>query len=1040
MSIIDKVRQDRENLAHVLKNHPGIRRIVEDLYPDRAHFIYELLQNAEDKNASEVSFVLSKEGLAFEHNGQTFEEKHIWAITDIGEGTSAADDDNIGRFGIGFKAVFAYTETPCIWSPKFAFEISDMVLPSELKLNPLLGERTRFEFPFNSPKKPTSEAFSEIRTGLEEISEDTLLFLSHIESIHWRVDDGMEVSLLRIPHSNHHNHIEILKESCGKATESSHFLRFTQPIKGLERQYAAIAFELNALPGHSQSNADNSLAKRFRIAPAKPGRVSVYFTAAKETSGLRFHLHAPFLPELSRASIKDAPANTPLFQQLAILTAQSLFKIRDFGLLNADFLAVLPNLNDDLPARYACIREAIVNAMNEQPLTPTYTRSHAPAKQLLQAPATLKSLLNEKDIEVLVDFEGNSPIWAIAATQKNSDIDRFLSDLYIADWGIEQFVKALEEGLSSRFRIAKDSKYLKGPDEKFIKWLQSKPNEWHQELYVLLYKEFKGPIHRLKDLCIVRLSPDEYMVGSKCYFPTKGIQKDSVLPRVAMGTYTSGRSISNQDGARKFLESIGVREVGEFEQVESILMQRYSKEAKVLGKRDYEKDLWHFVSLVEGNPTTATMFSDYFIFEREDGKWALPGQVYLDSPYFETGLHTFFEALNHGDDDARPVALADRYLKIGVPREALAAFAKAAGAHTKLTVEKQSTVSHPKAACLRQDYNQPRVRVQWTKTHIDTDWTIPDLKSVLEHPSVELSRLIWNTMIKEDKKILKAQFRPNQGYATRFEQSTLVLTLRALLWVPQRGGGFVRPVEASQDQLPEGFPFDPGWFWIKAVGFGEENDKRVEEGRRNLEIAKKLGFNDNEALEHGKRFAELDPDTRRRFLTSHEDSTDLPTHEPRDQGRRVKKVRQGAKNAPERATETSNRTGSQHREEVKEGAKPYLQEQYTKKDGIMICQACKDELPFKLAGGDYFFETVEFLPELRKHHYQNYLTLCPNHAAMYQHANGSKELMKEQFLGLNGNELEVVLANKEATVYFTQTHITDLRVVIESEDSNQAET
>ena len=822
MSFLDDLRDNRQKFLDGLEaNQEDIKLdIFEDFYPDKAHFIYELLQNAEDTGASEVSFVLSEKGLLFKHNGRPFDKEDIRAITGIGVGTKKDDDDKIGRFGIGFKAVFVYTATPRIWSQTFAFEISDLVMPVELSPNPSIGESTLFDFPFNSPKKPTSDAFSEVRTGLEEISEDTLLFLSHIESIHWQVDDGMEVSLLRVLHSDHH--IEILKESCGKATESLHFLRFTQPIKGLERQYTAIAFELDALPDDSSSNADNSLSKRFRIAPAKPGRVAVYFNAAKETSGLRFHLHAPFVPELSRASIKDAPANAPMFRQLATLTAQSLFAIRDFDLLNADFLAVLPNPNDDLPARYACIREAIVSAMNEHPLTPTYTRSHAPAKQLLKAPATLKALLNEKDIEVLVDFEGNSPTWAIAATQRNSDIDRFLSGLSIADWGIDRFVTTLEGRLSRRSRNAVDGKSVIGPDEKFLQWLQSKPDEWHQKLYALLHKESGRAIHRLKHLCIVRLSTGEYMVGSKCFFPAEDVREDSVLPRVAMGTYTSGKNTTIQDEARKFLESIGVREVGEFEQVESILKQWYSKEAKVPGKRDYERDLQRFISLVEGNPKKATVFSDYRIFERKDVKWTRPDQVYLDSPYLVTGLHTFFEALNNDEDNAYPVALSDRYLKIGVPLKAFIAFAKATGAHTKLTVEKQSTVSHLKATFLRQDYNRSRVRVQLTKTHIDTDWTIPDLKSVLEHPSEELSRLIWNTMIKEDKKILKAQFRPNQRYATRMEPSTLVLTLRALSWVPQRGGGFVRPVKASQDQLPEGFPFDRGWPWIQEVGFGEE--------------------------------------------------------------------------------------------------------------------------------------------------------------------------------------------------------------------------
>ena len=443
MSVIERVRRDREELARVLKSHAGIRRIVEDLYPDTAHFIYELLQNAEDTQASEVAFVLSSDGLVFEHNGHTFDEKDIRGITDIGAGTKAEDDEQIGRFGIGFKAVFPYTDTPRIWSPSHSFSISEMVLPSEIPSYPKLGERTRFEFPFNSGKKPRDQAFAEVRDGLEEISDYTLLFLAHIEEIQWRVEGGREGRLLRIPHSDHH--IEILREIDRRPTESAHFLRFAEPVHGLERQRAAIAFELEPRDEGAPLEPSAHFASQFRIAAAERGRVAVYFTAAKETSNLRFHLHAPFIPELSRSSIKDTPSNEPLFQQLAGLAARSLFAIRDLGLLDREFLAVLPNSHDKIPSPYTQIRSAIVDAMNQQPLTPKHSGGHAPAARLLQAEAGLKALLDRDDIRFLVDTEDEPLDWAVAATLRNSNIDRFLRDLDVEQWGVEQLVEALNE-------------------------------------------------------------------------------------------------------------------------------------------------------------------------------------------------------------------------------------------------------------------------------------------------------------------------------------------------------------------------------------------------------------------------------------------------------------------------------------------------------------------------------------------------------------------------------------------------------------------
>src|SRR5687767_233648 len=123
MDFLDRVRVKRQKLADVLydEDYSGIRDIVEELYPDRAHFIYELLQNAEDTGATEATFHLSASSLSFTHNGRPFEEDDVWAITNIGKGTKRDQEDKIGRFGVGFKAVFAYCDTPHIWSPTFSF-------------------------------------------------------------------------------------------------------------------------------------------------------------------------------------------------------------------------------------------------------------------------------------------------------------------------------------------------------------------------------------------------------------------------------------------------------------------------------------------------------------------------------------------------------------------------------------------------------------------------------------------------------------------------------------------------------------------------------------------------------------------------------------------------------------------------------------------------------------------------------------------------------------------------------------------------------
>ena len=309
MNFLEEVRAKRQKLADILSDeeYSGIRDIVEELYPDRAHFIYELLQNAEDRGATEAKFTVTETSVIFEHNGEPFAENHVWGITNIGKSPKRDQKDQIGRFGIGFRAVFAYTETPHIWSPTISFKISELVLPAEIPARADLGQNTRFEFPFDNPKKAPRDARSEIESGLNGLGEATLLFLSHLDSISWQIGKNGLRQIVRIQHPE--SHIEIQRQNDGKPVASSHFLRFSESVPGLGKQCVSMAFALELLPNVNAFDLGLTLSKQLRIVSANPGCVAVFFPAEKETSGLRFHLHAPFVPELSRASIKGSRKN-----------------------------------------------------------------------------------------------------------------------------------------------------------------------------------------------------------------------------------------------------------------------------------------------------------------------------------------------------------------------------------------------------------------------------------------------------------------------------------------------------------------------------------------------------------------------------------------------------------------------------------------------------------------------------------------------------------------------------------------------------------
>ncbi|MDX1217393.1 hypothetical protein GOL99_17835 [Sinorhizobium medicae] len=1009
--------------------------IFEDFYPDRAHFVYELLQNAEDAGATQVTFTLQNEGLVCEHDGsRTFTEADVTSITGIHNSTKEKALDRIGKFGVGFKSVFVYTQSPTVRSGAFSFRIVEMILPEPIMADESIGSRTRFEFPFDSPKKPPAEAYAEIAAGLNDMDETTLLFLSNLKTIKWNIENGGSGEVLRHMHSE--SHFEILKKREEQTTANLHFLKFDQPIPGFSTHRVAVAFPLGFLAGVREFVSSKPLAEQMKVVPASEGRVAVFFTAAKETSGLLFHLHGPFVPELSRASIKETAANEPVFEHLAQLCGQSLHKIKDLGLLTPDFLMVLPNPQDQIPLRYQPIRSSIIGEMKSAPLTPTHNRGHAAASCLIQAKGSLKSLLSEKDIEFLVDYDDDPPLWAIAATQRNSRIDNFLNGLEIQDWGIDEFVETLGEKAATGVRYINVAPYcVTGPDIEFMQWLEARPPEWLQQFYALLHDETaeSGFLFRLKSLKIVRLRDGAFGIAASSFFQNDN--SSGAMPTVDALVYTSGKSKPQQEKARKFLSDIGVRELGEAEEIELVLKARYTKEAEIPDNKTYLNDLKRFVALAERHPDKARLFSGYYIFRGQDDNWHTPAGIYLDAPYKQTDLSAYYGMLG---EDADCVALHASY-KDSIAIKRLRAFVESVGARVDLSIERGSCRNNPQKAYL---YSVSGDRQTSPR---DEDYFIERLPELLEVPSLELSRLIWRTLISlpADRDCLHAAYRRNYSGGTHYADSRLVHDLRAAKWIPQRDQGFVRPADASSEFLPEGFPFDAGFKGLQAIQFGSAAVRRSAQQREKDSVAKTAGFADAKALERAQRFADLPEEEQERFFAEREAAAKsaIPDRDPSNPQRRARNVAEQAENAPNRESEIRSRSISVGREDVKAEAEQYLRQHYRNEDGEMTCQICKGPLPFKLDDGSEFFETVEFLPGLKKRHFQNYLALCPNHSAMYRHANGCKEIIGDMVESLaDGGELEVILAQRDMTIYLSKIHVIDIKAVLSAEVSFLDET
>ena len=102
---IEDLKKESEGIVTSAKHFPGIRSLATGMYVDAAHFILEILQNADDAMASEVVFELYSDRLDVTNNGEPFTLEDIDSICSLSR-SSKDDPTKLGKFGIGFKSVY----------------------------------------------------------------------------------------------------------------------------------------------------------------------------------------------------------------------------------------------------------------------------------------------------------------------------------------------------------------------------------------------------------------------------------------------------------------------------------------------------------------------------------------------------------------------------------------------------------------------------------------------------------------------------------------------------------------------------------------------------------------------------------------------------------------------------------------------------------------------------------------------------------------------------------------------------------------------
>ena len=854
---LEKLIQNRKDLieAHRKNNFTdGIHALLTDLYPDTAHFIYELLQNAEDMDATIVRFILDENGIDFEHNGikRSFNIDDIDAITNIGNNIQKKDDPtSIGKFGVGFKSVFAYTSTPTIHSGEYHFEIHDYFVPvfegvkNVKTVDPYGVAWTKFSFPFNNPNKPKNLAYRECYEGLLELDANAVLFLQNIKRIEYMLPSSDMGIVERTDAQDNHVLISCKKPSENQNTDSRwlKFFRYVDMADDHGRNKhlpIAIAFAMK----------NDSKSKKDAITPVT-GRTFIYFPAEKEYSGLKFHINAPFASTVARDGVRECSDNVKLIKAISNLLIDSLPLIKNWGLISHSLFETLPNKKDDLSEFYSCIVDDVIKTFHDNEYLMTKDGKFTTAIDAMRGPTAISNLFTEND---LLNLLGIQKRWINNATLKNSRLDYFFQSVGAQVFGYEEFSDIFRENIRNKIE----------------ELLCNKDCYWMKNFYSLCLTTYDNISYNsrheyckaLKCSKIIRSTTGKMYMAEEIYilppYTTLVTKSTPVVDQLYVLGATKDDETANKIKTF-FRDNLDIKYYGVIVEIKKKL-ERYTPQFHL--DETYFSDLLLFARLKskdfknddkdDNEEYEPINFGEYPLFAYLDVKTdkirlTYANKLVLGKKY---GFDIGEELASVRHMNCLWEGYADKYTEDEI--HDLVSFAEACGIVKGLTIEKQ------RAKCNPMFYSKLNSEARSTGYGKDYDYYIPALEQLLKTKSMVINKLIWHTIeiygrnykgsasiynssaggvfsssltfSSYGKEYIEAAYSPNASATIKRCDSSLIYYLKEYEWIPDKhGGSFHRPEDISINDLHEDFEYDPTNTIMKALCIGsKEGDKKRE--------------------------------------------------------------------------------------------------------------------------------------------------------------------------------------------------------------------
>lgn len=544
--------------------------LLADRYDDRTHFIFELLQNAEDAlrrrgdwgGERRVAFKLDTERLTLSHFGRPFDERDVRGVCGIAESTK--DEFSIGRFGIGFKSVYTFTDRPEIHSGDEDFAVENYVLPARVPPVPRQPDETLIALPL---RQGDDQAMEELVEGFKRLGPTSLLFLRNIEEISWAAQTRASGVYLRsTPESlgPNVNRIKLIGQEADEGEVDQTWLVFHRDVFSPEGEKVGrveIAFAL-------EPDADEP--GRWAVVPVPTSPLAVFFPTVVETN-LGFLVQGPYKTTPSRDNIpRNDPWNKHLVEQTADLLVEAMRWLRDQAMLDISALRCLPLDHEKFPegSIFGPVFTAVRTALSEEPLLPRFGGGYVGASHCkLARTQELRELFSPQQVAQLFGTEEAAWLSGNITQDRAPDIRQYvMRELGVTEVTPDNILPRLTQ-----------------------EFLHVQSDDWISRLYSFLNRS-PALRRRLDAIPLVRLSDGRHVVAR-----ANGEPQAFLPSNIETGFPTVKPAVCAAPEARMFLMSLGVTQPDPVDDIILNVLHKYRGDTVDVDENQYAMDIARIV-------------------------------------------------------------------------------------------------------------------------------------------------------------------------------------------------------------------------------------------------------------------------------------------------------------------------------------------------------------------------------------------------------------------------------------------------------------